>query len=141
MSKQGDFAGYTYCQLCKEPHMHFVVNVDDHGYPSECRCAGCGGTWAPWPSIREFAERKRERQRRISHDWYVRNREKCIRRAAERKRRVRDEREDEYVWATCPTCGREFLKSSDRQRYCRKACQVGRRRIRHKDESGIEVPK
>lgn len=128
----GDMAGYTYCGNCGEKHMHFVVSLDVHKYPQEVRCCGCKKTWGPWPSIKEFARRKKERQKRIQHEWYMRHRQEKIDRAIARKRRIAEERkrreEFEYEWATCPTCKREFIKDSPRQVYCRKACQVGRKR-------------
>jgi uncharacterized Zn finger protein len=122
-----DWAGKTYCPKCGELHIMRVVTRDSHDYPKMVSCAGCNEVWGPWPSRAEFAERYRQRMRDKNRRWRETHQEEHRRRVREccRKRRAeeRAKHEFEYEWATCPTCGEEFVKNVHNQVYCSLHCR------------------
>lgn len=116
--------GRTYCKLCGELHVHSVEREDKSGYPVMVRCRGCGGVWGPWPSAAEFRERAVLRNRARAKRWRLANPERH--RENVRlwyQRHPRRKAEDIYEWATCPTCGQDFIKSVHNQRYCCVHCR------------------
>ena len=121
------YAGKTYCPTCGGLHQMAVVTTDAHNYPKLVRCGSCGTTWGPWPSRAEFAERAKERNRAKAKRWRETHPDEHRRRVAEWCRRKRESERGggdfDYEWATCPTCGAEFVKSTHNQVYCCVRCR------------------
>lgn len=79
--------------------------------------------WGQWPSAAEFMERARQRARDKSKRWRLAHPEEHrakVRRWYREHRKRKDE--FEYEWATCPTCGNEFIKNVHNQIYCCQHC-------------------
>lgn len=119
----GYVCGTAVCPLCGEKHMMRAASRDDSGYPKTVVCCGCHGEWGPWPSAAEFLERARQRARDKSKRWRLAHPEEHRARVRQWCREHR-KRKDEfaYEWATCPTCGEEFIKNVHNQIYCCRHC-------------------
>ena len=122
-----DYAGKTYCPECGGLHFMRIVSRDANDYPKIVCCCGCNKEWGPWPSRAEFAERARQRNREKNRRWREAHPEEHRRRVREacRKRRAaeRAKHEYEYEWATCPTCGKEFVKNVHNHTFCSAHCR------------------
>lgn len=122
-----EYAGKTYCPKCGELHHMRVVRRDATGYPKTVVCCGCREEWGPWPSRAEFAERARRRNRDKNRRWREAHPEEHRRKVREyyREKRAKEQakREYEYIWATCPTCGMDFIKNVHNQVFCSEYCR------------------
>lgn len=121
------YAGKTYCPTCGGLHLMRIVSRDANGYPKTVCCCGCNKDWGPWLSQAELAERKRQRQREKNRRWREAHPDEHRRRVRDycRKKRAeeRAKHEYEYDWATCPTCGTEFIKNVHNQVFCSTHCR------------------
>lgn len=123
----GDYAGKTYCPKCGELRSMSIVSRDASDYPKTVRCCGCHKEWGPWPSRAEFAERAKQRNRDKNRRWREEHPDEHRRRVREycRKMRAKEraKHEYEYEWATCPSCGKDFIKNVHNQIFCSPHCR------------------
>lgn len=122
-----DYAGKTYCPKCGELRAMSIVSRNASGYPKMVRCCGCHEEWGPWPSRAEFAERAKQRNRDKNRRWREEHPDEHRRRVREACRKIRAKErakhEFEYTWATCPTCGKDFIKTVHNKVFCSPHCR------------------